>query len=71
MLIGLENFDNPKNTFGPGITSWPQHAVNALARLPKLFSQTLERNGCVDVISQHGLASLKITGKEFVDGLGQ
>jgi hypothetical protein len=67
VLLLLQVMDHCKQVARLGITFWTEHTHEALARFVEDLGEFLEPNRRVDVVTQHRLAGIDITGEQAFD----
>ena len=66
-LLLLQILNHRKQVTRLGITFWPEHAHEALARLVEDLGEFLEPDRRIDIVTQHCLAGIDITSKQALD----
>lgn len=59
--------DHRKQVTRLAVPFGPEHAHEALARFVEDLGEILEPHRCVDIVTQHGLAGIDVTGEQAFD----
>jgi hypothetical protein len=65
-LMGLKGFDNLYDIVSTRIASGPEHAVNALPRFVDFPGQSFKCNCCIDIITKHCFARIKVSCQQLI-----
>ena len=70
-LLLLQILDHRKQVARLGITFWPEHTHETLARFVEDVGELLEPDRRIDIVAQHCFAGINVAGEQTLDPFGR